>query len=107
MKFQVNKILEITDGKLLRGKDISGNFNLSTDTRNITPDEIFLPLIGSNFDGHNFIGTALSKGVKGYLIDKNHNNCVFEEASFVIEVEDTLKAYLQLANLQEARLILL
>jgi len=98
MKFQVKDILEITGGKLLRGKDISGEFNLSTDTRNIMSDEIFLPLSGENFDGHNFINTALSKGIRGYFIDKNHQNFVFEEALFVIEVEDTLNAYLQLAN---------
>ncbi|MDD3012302.1 MAG: UDP-N-acetylmuramoyl-tripeptide--D-alanyl-D-alanine ligase [Candidatus Gastranaerophilales bacterium] len=98
MKFQVKNILEITNGKLLRGKDISGDYNLSTDTRNITSDEIFWPLIGENFDGHNFINTALANGVRGYLIDKNHKNFVFEEALFVIKVEDTLKAYLQLAN---------
>lgn len=98
IKFQVNKILEITGGKLLRGKDISGDFTMSTDTRNISSEEIFLPLIGENFDGHNFINTALSKGVRGYLIDKNHKSSVFEEALFVIEVENTLTAYLQLAN---------
>lgn len=98
MKFQVKTILEITDGRLLRGKDISGDYTISTDTRNITSEEIFLPLIGENFDGHNFIKSALSKGVKGYLIDKSHTNFVFEDALFVIEVEDTLKAYLQIAN---------
>jgi len=98
MKFQVKTILEVTSGKLLRGKDISGSFTISTDTRNISTEEIFLPLTGENFDGHNFINAALSKGIKGYLIDKIHTNFVFEDASFVIEVEDTLKAYLQIAN---------
>lgn len=98
MKFQVKTILEATGGKLARGKDISGEYSISTDTRNITPEEIFLPIIGENFDGHNFIKTALEKGVKGYLIDKNHKNSVFEEADFVIEVENTLIAYLQIAN---------
>ena len=98
MKFQVKTILQITGGRLLRGKDISGDYFISTDTRTITPEEIFMPLSGENFDGHDFINAALSRGIKGYLIDKKHQECVFEGADFVIEVEDTLTAYLQIAN---------
>ena len=35
---------------------------VSTDSRNITPGCLFLPWVGEQFDGHNFIDAALDAG---------------------------------------------
>lgn len=101
MRFHVNDILKITGGKLISPKNTSGNFSISTDTRTINPEEIYLPLIGENFDGHNFIEAALDKGCRGFITDNAHLKEIkaqIENAKFVIAVEDTLTAYLQIAN---------
>lgn len=101
MKFQINDILNITNGKLLFNNDTSGNFSISTDTRSISSNDIFLPLVGLNFDGHNFINAALNKGCTGYFFDKNNKdkaNLFSKSAKFAIEVDNTLEAYLKLAN---------
>lgn len=42
---------------------------ISTDTRSITSGDWFLPLSGGNFDGHAFIGEALSKGASGFFYE--------------------------------------
>ncbi|MFH0702475.1 MAG: UDP-N-acetylmuramoyl-tripeptide--D-alanyl-D-alanine ligase [bacterium] len=105
MKFQVKDILKITEGKLLG--DSEKKFFISTDTRTISPDEIFLPLVGANFNGHDFIETALNKGCFGYFTDKNHKdkaNFHPDRAKFVIEVENTLEAYLKLANFKRNKI---
>lgn len=106
MKFQVKDIIDVTGGELIINKNISGNFSISTDTRTIIPEEIFLPLTGPNFDGHNFINTALEKGSRGFFTDKAHNDEIskFNDTKFAILVDDTLEAYLKLANLSRNRI---
>ena len=42
---------------------------LSIDSRNIKPGDIFLPLKGNNFNGHQFIPEAESKGASIALIE--------------------------------------
>ncbi|OGH98589.1 MAG: hypothetical protein A2104_07050 [Candidatus Melainabacteria bacterium GWF2_32_7] len=107
MKFQLKDILEITGGELLLQTNTSGSFTVSTDTRTVSPEEIFLPLVGAKFDGHDFIKTALDRGCRGYFVDKNHKNIVDSysgAAKFVIGVDNTLEAYLKLANTNRRRI---
>lgn len=41
---------------------------ISTDTRTILGGELFVALKGPNFDGHNFIADAISKGAVAFLV---------------------------------------
>ncbi|PIS22459.1 UDP-N-acetylmuramoyl-tripeptide--D-alanyl-D-alanine ligase, partial [candidate division WWE3 bacterium CG08_land_8_20_14_0_20_41_10] len=41
-----------------------------TDNRLIKPGDYFVAIKGENFDGHNFIDSALQKGAKGVLEEK-------------------------------------
>ncbi|EKE04357.1 MAG: hypothetical protein ACD_20C00085G0014 [uncultured bacterium] len=107
MKFQIKDILEITGAELLLQTNTSGNFTISTDTRTISPEEIFLPLVGAKFDGHDFIKTAVENGCRGYFVDKKHKKQVDSYAGlvkFVIGVDDTLEAYLKLANAKRRKI---
>ena len=72
MNFQVDNILDVTGGMLLLRSNAFGSFSISTDTRTVSEKDIFLPLVGPNFDGHDFIAAAVGKGVKGYFLDKKH-----------------------------------
>lgn len=104
MKFSIEKIAQITEGELITNKEnpcFSELYNLSTDTRTISTEDIFLPLSGENFNGHNFIEKALQKGSQGFLTEKKHVQNAqkhLESASFMIVVEDILTAYLKIAN---------
>jgi len=86
---KVSEIIKATNGTLLSGSPEGEIKNISTDTRKIMPGDLFLPLIGDNFDGHDFIAKALQDSACGYLTSKK-----VEDASdvVVIKVEDTLKA---------------
>ena len=44
--------------------------SVSTDSRNITPGCLFIPLSGEKFDGHRFIDAALDAGAAGVLCAK-------------------------------------
>lgn len=44
--------------------------NLSTDTRTLQPDDLFIALTGPNFDGHDFIATAAEKGACAVMVTR-------------------------------------
>ena len=67
-------------------------FGISTDTRKITPSDIYLPLKGANFDGEQFIDNP---DINAYFTTQDK---VTENAKLVLKVENTLDAYLKLAE---------
>lgn len=97
MKFTIEEILKATGAKGLGiNEDIKNlTFTFSTDTRTIKAGEIYLPLKGENFDGEKFIEKALEAGAIGYFTTGGE---IFNSAKVALKVENTLTAYLQLAN---------
>ncbi|MBN1560467.1 UDP-N-acetylmuramoyl-tripeptide--D-alanyl-D-alanine ligase [candidate division KSB1 bacterium] len=72
---------------------------VSTDTRRMQAGELFVALRGDVFDGHDFVPTALSKGALAALVDQRYieKQPHLPRGAFII-VEDTLKAYQQMAR---------
>ncbi|MEW9122301.1 MAG: UDP-N-acetylmuramoyl-tripeptide--D-alanyl-D-alanine ligase, partial [Thermotaleaceae bacterium] len=72
---------------------------ITTDSRKIQGRELFIPLIGERFDGHDFVLEAVSQGVEAVLIQKMpcENISMFKDTSIIL-VEDTLKALQDLAK---------
>lgn len=102
MKFTFEEIAKATDAQIIRCKDNSAFFGISTDTRKIKPDELYLPLKGENFDGHNFIEKAVKDGVQGYFT--GDKNLISDDAKYILYVEDTLTAYLKLASYYKTKI---
>jgi len=99
MKFSLEEILEATSAKILKNEGVDDlTFTFSTDTRTIKEGEIYLPLKGENFDGEKFIDKALESGAVGFFITQNYTKNPTFQPKFVLQVENTLAAYLQLAN---------
>lgn len=99
MKFTLNEILEATGAKVLHCDEaVNGakepTFTFSTDTRTIAQGEIYLPLKGANFNGEDFIDKALANGATGYFTTQSSQL----KTQLILQVPDTLIAYLQLAN---------
>lgn len=67
---------------------------INTDTRNIKKGELFIPLIGERFDGHDYINEAYEKGAYVVLSEKNLNS---KDKPYII-VENTLKALHEIAR---------
>ncbi len=90
----IEEIVEATHGKLVG--TVSGICKtISTDSRTITKDDIFIPLRGNNFDGHSYIEEAFRKGAKLTLAQDNHK---IPSNYPVLYVDDTLTAYGQIAH---------
>ncbi len=69
---------------------------ISTDSRTIKRGELFVALRGENFDGHNFVESVAKTGAAGAIVDLNWTGKI--PANFtLIRVEDTLRAYQNLA----------
>lgn len=65
---------------------------ICTDTRKITKGCVFIALKGANFDGHNFVRSAIENGAIAAITELQIGNCP------CIKVEDTRQALLDLAK---------
>jgi len=96
VKLTFEEIIKATKAEILYKTEAQGEFSISTDTRKIQNGEIYLPLRGENFDGHNFIDKAIELKAAGYFTQDRRK--VNKNANFVLYVKNTLLAYLELAN---------
>ncbi len=76
----------------LEGSDITIE-NISTDSRSLGANDLFIPIVGERFDGHDFLCDA-SKKCAAVLSARDISLSVP-----VIRVDDTTKAYLDIAAL--------
>ncbi|MEM9508880.1 MAG: UDP-N-acetylmuramoyl-tripeptide--D-alanyl-D-alanine ligase [Cyanobacteria bacterium P01_E01_bin.35] len=67
---------------------------ITTDTRNLNPQSIFIALVGENFNGHDFVKQAVAKGAIAVIVD--HQLDLEDIPQFI--VPDTLTAYQQIAR---------
>lgn len=99
MMFSREELVRATGAKVLTDKITTGQkFNISTDTRTIGGNDIYLPLKGASFDGENFIDNG---GIKAYFTAKDR---ITEDALLVFKVENTLEAYLNIAKYYREKL---
>jgi UDP-N-acetylmuramoyl-tripeptide--D-alanyl-D-alanine ligase len=92
----VKDVILAVEGKT--ENDVQGSIKgVSTDSRSIKPGQLFIPLIGDNFDGHDFIGEAMAKGATMALCEIR-KAVKIKDKSKLIFVEDTRKALLDLAS---------
>ncbi|HEX5818353.1 MAG TPA: UDP-N-acetylmuramoyl-tripeptide--D-alanyl-D-alanine ligase [Gemmatimonadales bacterium] len=68
---------------------------VSTDTRTIGPGELFVALVGERFDGHAYLATARDRGAVAAVVRRGTPPVPGLE---LIEVDDTLRAYGDLAR---------
>ncbi|NHN28661.1 UDP-N-acetylmuramoyl-tripeptide--D-alanyl-D-alanine ligase [Paenibacillus agricola] len=69
---------------------------VSSDTRTVTAGNLYIPLIGERFDGHEFIEEALAKGAVASLWQRDHGTP--PAGMPLILVDDTLEALQKLAK---------
>lgn len=92
---KVKEILEATQGTLLYGDIESEISSFTQDTRRIQPGDMYIPLIGEVFDGHDFIDDAFLAGAGSIITAKERD---YPTDKIIIKVEDTLKALQDMAH---------
>lgn len=103
MKYSPEEVAKAAGGKML----VNGQMpvtGISTDTRTIRKGDAFLALMGPNFDGHVFVGEAVSKGAAALILERGvlrgESDPKFDAdgSVSVIAVKDTLKALGEMAH---------
>jgi UDP-N-acetylmuramoyl-tripeptide--D-alanyl-D-alanine ligase len=92
--FNGHDILKATGGIMIQGNPAGLFSGVSTDSRQITKGNLFIPLKGDRYDGHDFLATAAEGGAAGLLIRKDsvEKHLPQDESMSIIVVEDTLRA---------------
>ena len=99
MQFNFKELINCLDCEILyKSQDLDENqmFSISTDTRKLSSGDVYLPLRGENFDGHNFIDKAIENGAFGYFTQDKYK--INKDAKFILYVKNALVSYLELAK---------
>ncbi len=67
--FTINEIAAATGGRIV-GSAAGEVTAVSTDSRSVAPGQLFVPLRGDRFDGHNFIQEVTEKGITAILAEE-------------------------------------
>lgn len=98
------KELTLLDVAGLLERDIIPGFQnfpikkISIDSRTIGQGDLFIAVKGKNFDGHDFIDEALSKGALGVIAERYHQGADAKASKNFILVKDSLEAMASLAG---------
>ncbi len=96
-KLSIIQIIDFARGKLESGDGNVVVDRISTDSRTVKPGELFVALRGENFDGHKFVEEVAQKGAAGAVVDWAWKRKVPQNFA-VVRVDDTLRAYQDLAS---------
>ena len=92
--FSLKEICEITDSKLIGDPDVHIH-GVGIDSRTIEKDQLFVPIIGERFDGHDFVGELFEKGIAASFWQYDEEKA--PKGGNLIIVEDCKKALDKLA----------
>jgi len=81
-QWTLDEVLEATGGELLAEGKEQRFLGISTDSRTLRPGELFVALVGENFDGHQFIKQAASSGSAGVIVALGSTEVFGDLASF-------------------------
>lgn len=96
MNFTTEELIFVTNAKVLKNNTNGRKFSISTDTRTINSENIYIGLKGENFDGETFIPKAIEAGAKAYFTT---SGTIIDDADLILQIENPIITYLQLAKL--------
>lgn len=100
----IDEILKIESASLFVDHKVKAISHISIDSRNIKKGSLFVAIKGEKLDGHCYIKNAVAKGAKAILINKKYEKKIKDIDCTIITVEDTTKAFSDLANIWRSKL---
>ena len=96
----IGDIVTATGGRLMRGQPDRICQGVSTDTRNLSPGNLYIAIAGDRFDGHTFIPSAVEGGAAGIVLQKGRDADYPSEVERVslISVDDSVRALGDIAH---------
>ena len=80
---KLEKVLEKVEYSIINGNTNTEITDICYDSRKIKEGCLFICLVGSSFDGHDYIDSAIEKGAKAFLVQEDIN---IEGYTFIKEV---------------------
>ncbi|NLC06101.1 MAG: UDP-N-acetylmuramoyl-tripeptide--D-alanyl-D-alanine ligase [Erysipelothrix sp.] len=93
----LHQLATMCQGELINSKDAYKVKGVYINTREHQGEDIFIPIIGDNFDGHQYVENAFEQGAKVSLFQRDHDFSSLDKP--LILVDDTRLA---LGNLAKA-----
>jgi len=93
IRMDMRAVAEITGGHLMQNGASVAFQGISTDSRTVQPGDLFIPLRGDNYDGHDYLTQAIQRGAAACLSEEMIGGLLVP----VVKVADTLKALGDLA----------
>ncbi len=90
-------IADFSGGAITQGQLTDIVSSITKDTRSMQGGELYIALVGENFDGHDYVQQAAEKGAAAVLVQRVPEGGV-QESCAVIRVDDTLRALQSLAR---------
>ncbi|MFC1858649.1 UDP-N-acetylmuramoyl-tripeptide--D-alanyl-D-alanine ligase [Thermodesulfobacteriota bacterium] len=72
LPWMTSDILKATRGELVCGDPQRSFSQISIDSRTISPDSLFVAIVGDRHDGHSFVADLIRRGVRGFVINKQN-----------------------------------
>ena len=94
-RLNVKDILAATGGTLVCGVEDFEIFEITTDSRKAGANMLFVPIVGDNNDGHDFIGSAFENGAETVI---THRDIPAISGKNIIRVHDTRIAFGDIAR---------
>ncbi len=85
-RLNVEEILAATNGSLICGEKDFVISEITTDSRKAGVNMLFVPIVGENNDGHDYIGNAFENGADVVI---THRNIPKRDDKTIIKVQDT------------------
>ena len=101
-KLKCKEIIKVINGKLISGNSNIEFNNISIDSRKIQEGDLFIPIIGKNFDGHNFIKESLNNGAIAVITEKEYD-LESSNNKVIIKVDNTRKALMDIATFYKSK----
>ncbi|MDD9139514.1 MAG: bifunctional UDP-N-acetylmuramoyl-tripeptide:D-alanyl-D-alanine ligase/alanine racemase [Candidatus Cardinium sp.] len=94
-----NELVSLTKGEIIAQVDNFPITELTVDSRHktITDFPLFFALVGTNHDGHAYIQEAYQKGIRQFIVNRNHAFSLPAKDVNILQVPHTLTALQQLA----------
>ena len=93
---KIRELIKAVSGKVIQGDQNCLIKRISIDSRTLIPGDLFFAIVGSNFDGHDFIIEAFGKGAVGAVVCKDastlQQNEQIDKNKIIIEVKNTIFA---------------
>lgn len=105
LELSLDEVVKAVDGELLKSPKEYTAKKVSTDTRKIEKDTLFIALKGANFNGNSYVKEACEKGANLCIVDEllfDLNE--IKDESGIVKVKDTRKALMDLAKFYREKL---